>query len=228
MQKTEPKSTELDQLKSLLDSLNQLLPTQIKFTSASKPISKAQVLKGACAHRIYELSSSVYTCLGRGEMISAIVLFRAIMETESLFLAAHKLMAKAVSTKDTKDLTKFLTNALTGTRLPDLQKTYGLPDAINCLTLIQKTAKNVSHYDDHYTRLCEFVHPNGLGIRTPYVKIDHRKMTAIYSKSSQNVPESIVLPLLIGTIKLFINTHDQFEHALESLIPIYEEQICDT
>lgn len=206
---------QLEKLKNLVDILNGSLSNEIPFdfSLAIDPV-RAVVFREACLHRIAEISESAYDAYAKDNLVVALILSRAIMETEALFLGFINEMEEALKSRNIEKIQKFLTGCLIGVKSPQLKKLKSpenvdlIIDPTNILTFIDKMNKKISHYRLHYDSLSEFSHPNAAGTVDAYVFLDHEARVARLGKNRSKLVPDLALPQLIGSLTIFLDVYD--------------------
>lgn len=213
---------DIKSLKEIIFDLNQKLIYEISYSSCSD-LNKAMIFREACLHRIHELASTALECFIRQHIVSAFIICRAIMETESLFWYLIDEIKEHIKKNDLQSINKILKQVLAGTKSDRLKNTHSLPDPIHVLKLVRdKFGKKINYYFDHYESLSEFAHPNAMGISRAYVNLDKTNMKAIFSKSGLNIPLHLALPPLIGSLRFFLQGYEESEEVISTLLELYK------
>lgn len=219
------------EIKTLQASLLKEIP--MLFSSAIDPC-RAIVFREACLYRITELAESAYEAFLKDRLVTAFILCRAFMETESLFLTFIDRLKESLATRAIDNIRSFLGNSLAGVKDEQIRKFKGINnpgtklEPINVLTLIKNVGKKITSYPLHYASLCEFSHPNAAGIIGAYVTLDRSTNTASFGKNKKLTPE-LALPQLVVSLQAFTHFYNQsailvkeFAVLCESLISTQE------
>lgn len=220
----------LEQLKNLVDILNNSLPSEVPFdfSVAIDPL-RAVVFREACLHRIAEISESAYQAFGKDNLIAALILSRAIMETEALFWGFVSELEEALKSRNIEKIRKFLTGCLLGVKSPQLKLLKSpenvdlIIDPTNILTLIDKMNKKIPHYRFHYDSLSEFTHPNAAGTVDAFVSLDHEARIARLGKNRSKLVPELALPQLNAALTAFLDVYDYSAKLLEQFTPLCDE-----
>lgn len=219
----------LVQLKTLVDILNNSLPTEIPFSLsyAIDPV-RAAVFREACLYRVAELAESAYEDFLKDRLVAALILARAYMETEALFFTFAEKLENALETRDINDIQAFLTDSMLGVKdeqlkqLKNPQDPSFIPNPKNILTYIRKISKQIPHYNLHYASLSEFSHPNAAGTVDAYVLLDYENRVARLERNRRKLCPELALPQLVGSLECFLDLYDNSAKLLQQFVPLCE------
>jgi hypothetical protein len=205
-----------EQLKNLVDILNNSLSSEVPldFSVTIDPL-RAVVFREACLHRIAEISESAYQAFAKDNLIVALILSRAVMETEALYWGFISELEEALKSRNIERIRKFLTGCLIGVKSPQLKLLKSpenvdlIIDPTNILTFIDKMSKKITHYRLHYDSLSEFSNPNAAGTVDAYVSLDHEARVARLGKNRAKLVPELALPQLIGSLTMFLECVDE-------------------
>lgn len=220
----------LKQLKNLVEILNNSLSWEIPFdfSAAIDPL-RAVVFREACLHRIAEISESAYEAFAKDNLIVALILSRAFMETEALFWGFIHELEEALKSRNIEKIRNFLTGCLIGVKssqiklLKSPQNVDLIIDQTNILTFIDKMNKKITHYRLHYDSLSEFSHPNAAGTVDAYVFLDHEARIARLGKNRSKLVPELALPQLNGSLTIFLDIYDHSAKLLEQFTLLCNE-----
>lgn len=219
----------LEELKSIVTDLNACLPKEVPlgFSRSIDPI-RALVLREACLYRIAEIVRATHDAFARDDLVVAIILSRAIIETGTLFWDFIQKLKAALASRNIEEIRKFLSGCLLGVKSPKLKefKSPSKPDLIttpvNILTLIDKLDKDVPHFRLNYDSMSEFSHPNAAGTVDAYVFLDHAAGVARLGNNRSKLVPELALPQLVGTLTVFVIQYNYAAELLEQFIPLCE------
>ena len=237
MTNQEQKKT-IESLKPLIDMLKSSLPKEmpIQFCNTMDP-SRAILLREACLFRVTELTESAYTAFAGDKLITAFILCRAFMETETLFWTFIDMLQEALKNRKVENIRTFFDKALTGVKDQELKK-FKRPneasqvlDPHHVLKLIENTmGKKIQSYPLQYASLSEFSHPNAAGTIEAYTTFDWPSNTVRFGLNSEKLSSDLALPQLVVSIRAFIQLYDlsadlihEFVELCESLYILAEE-----
>lgn len=214
----------LEKLKNISDTLKNSLPIEAPLL-VSKAIDpcRALVLREACLHRISELVESAYEDFSKDRLISAFIVARAIMETESLFWTFLDKIEQSLKTKNIDEIRTFLSKALAGVKATQAKKLGRTLDPVHVLKLVRdEMGKNIAHYYDHYEALSEFSHPNAAGLNESYARIDYDQLKVFFGLNKDRVHADLALPPLVGSLEAFLIKYDESAKLLEDFVSLCE------
>jgi hypothetical protein len=226
---------QIGQLKNLVDILNNSLSNEIPFDfSVAIDPFRAVVVREACLHRIAEISESAYEAFSKDNLVVALILSRAVMETEALFWGFVNELEGALKSGNIEKIRKFLTGCLIGVKSPQIKLLKSpenvdlIIDPINILTFIDKMKKKITHYRLHYDSLSEFSHPNAAGTVDSYVSLDHEARVARLGKNRAKLVPELALPQLIGSLTMFLDVYDNSAKLLEQFTFLCNDLLKDS
>lgn len=223
----------LEKLRLKIEMFKSCLPKQtpILFCKSVDP-SRAMIFREACLHRITELCESAYDAFAKNRLITAFILCRAFMETETLFWSFIDILKNSLETRKTDKIRNFLSKCLVGIRAEEIKKFRNpeefneVPHPINVLTLIkEKMVKKIKHYPLHYASLCEFTHPNAAGTVDAYVAYDWKENTATFGINTDKLKAEQALPHLVASLEAFICLYNESAAQLEAFIELCESLV---
>lgn len=217
----------IKQLQNILATLKNSLPNQapLIISEAIDP-SRALILRETCLYRITELTESAYEAFKKGNLITAFILSRAIMETESLFWSFLDEVEKSIKIGNIEKVRDFLSQALTGARASLAKEAGRNLKPPHVLELVRdQMGKKISHYFEHYEVLSEFSHPNAAGLNETYARIDYDQKKVFFGVNKERVHENLALGPLVGSLEAFIIRYDASAKLMEEFIILCEEII---
>jgi hypothetical protein len=120
---------------------------------------------------------------------------RAIYENVAALNDFFEKLSPLVLANDYKQIDDLLTQAAFGTRVTSWLADPDARKSVNILTQINKFVKEMPLRGEAYERLCDIVHPNGLGAMVYFVKIDH-DVSTIYDAGID--PEKAYVNLVLA------------------------------
>jgi hypothetical protein len=227
--KTSDNESLLAELKSIVIDLNVSLPKEapLGLSRSIDPI-RALVLREACLYRIAEIVRAAHDAFARDDLVVAIILSRAIIETGALFWEFIQKLKVALAFRDIEEIRKFLSGCLVGVKSPKLKEIKNpskpalITVPVNILTLIDKLDKDVPYFRLNYDSMSEFSHPNAAGTVDAYVFLDHAAGVARFGNNRSKLIPELALPQLVGTLKAFRIQYNYAAELLEQFIPLCE------
>jgi hypothetical protein len=211
-----------DDLASINSSLLALsLKRKTTIAILDDPLKKSKIawkiayLTNALLYRFVALADGTAGAWNSGNMLSAILNARAMIETVAIFYDFAERLATFASKSDFSGMDALSMNRLFGTRDEDLLKDDPDLKAFQVLNAIDDVDKNlVPHFRSHYDRLSERCHPNSLGHRAMFSKLDQGTGVALFSDKFGHE--------YFAPIKCALGASDIFHyvlHKVELLIP---------
>jgi hypothetical protein len=169
----------------------------------SKIAWKIAQFSNAMTHRFIALAEGVALSWNNSNVLSAVLNARAMVETTAVFWEFGEQFSKYSSALDFGAVDRLAMSYLFSTRDDEILKEspeLKARQVLNAIDLIDKTI--IPHFRSHYDRLSEFCHPNSLGHRGLFSKLDRKTgMTAFGSRAV----EDFIVPVkcALGTAVVF-------------------------
>ena len=199
------------------------LPTEIPATGLtlkSKLPFKAVSFRELLIHRMSELSLVAVDLYECNKIIPAFIITRAVTETVAILFVFHKKLTQFFDSKDITQLNEFLNKAMLGSR-----DNSSHLDSYNVLTAIENHIdKEFKGFKEEYYRLCEFTHPNWLGVLASYGRIDHKRIILHLGKGGRKPPKVTGLSPLLQSLKIFEHYYNELAELLQKFNDYYESQ----
>jgi hypothetical protein len=216
---------ELAELKQRCKLLSESLPKAVDAKSISNTAKipwKAIAYRETLIWRIEELARTAYELFTHDELVSAVSLTRACIETVAAMWYLKQEIQKAIDTKDVTDTDNILMRLNFGSK-SDIT-TY---DAINVLTFVEKIDKEINGFKRNYLSLCEFAHPNWSGTSLLYSDPNLKNGNINYGKNVR-AKESVKFQGLLSintALLIFGYSYNEFNDLFPEFISICEENL---
>jgi cation transport protein ChaC len=166
----------MDEIRGRLELLESNLPTHVDgfaLSTHTKIPFKVLLYRDALIWRMTELSRAAFESFEGDKLGSAVILTRAAVETSAAQWYLWRKLNGAVQARTVGDIDKDLMKLVMGSKTnPDL------PQAINVLTFIDHTSKDIDGFREQYDNLSEVAHPNWAGTTLLYSKPDPQSLCA--------------------------------------------------
>jgi cation transport regulator ChaC len=171
----------MDEIRGRLELLESNLPARVDGFALSphtKIPFKVLLYRDALIWRMAELSHGAFENLESDKLGSAILLTRAAVETSAALWYLWGKLNDAVQAKTVGDIDEDLMKLVMGSKTnPDL------PQAINVLTFVDRTDKDIEGFREQYDHLSEFAHPNWAGTTLLYSRPDPQTLRADFGSN---------------------------------------------
>lgn len=178
-------------------------------------IDRAVIVRESIFYRIKELAESGYEACLKDRLVSAIIIVRALMETEAFFIYFLNKLENAVDNKSFGDLKNFLTKSLLGTRCSSVN---GRPSSTNVLTYIQDLDKKIPGFLNQYEFFCDFSHPNSAGCNRSYSKNDWENKEVIFGDNRDKIGIQFIQNQLGLSLEHFMDEYDRSAGVLNQWV----------
>ena len=213
-----------DDVDKILKELKENPPKEVNVQSMggyNNIVAKYMIARAGLLHRAFELAVSANNCLQNKEIVSSILLIRALFETSSVFGFIHYKIDNFIKTKNIKDFDTDITNILYGTRNGTTAN-----KSINILTIIDKINKEIPEYRSLYDRLSEYAHPNFTGTSLLYGSPQHNMVKFETTESNNHIIDQSIndLYLSINALKTFIIMNTDIIEKFVDIVNELDEQ----
>lgn len=191
-----------------------------EYSPIAKLPYKIMLVVNSMTWRVYETASSALLLMKRDSIIPALCLVRACWEDMAATFELASVIDQCcksgnVGDKEDEILMRILfsnrfdnANPHVGEYTYEKFKDY---KAKNIITLVQSVEKHYPAAKGIYETLCEFVHPNGDGVRGSYSKIDEESdittFGPLFSQESELFPAFVLS--LSSTVSLYTEFVEQ-------------------
>lgn len=202
----------------VLAQLKASLPGNVE---AAKTSRKAKLpffttcLRECLLYRATELGQSACDTTKAGELVSAAVLIRALLEAVALLVLLDQRVREVVKSKKIQELDDVVSRALVGCR----NKATPL-EAINVRTILGHASKRYEGLGRVYDELSEIAHPNWGGLLGAYGTLN--KEERLYELSESKIPLPMLLIALSTALQVFHYTYNEMVPFLHQLV-----DVCD-
>jgi hypothetical protein len=181
---------------------------------------KALAIREALTWRTEELGRGAFEMFQRGDLASAILLTRGVVECTALMARlAQVVFERAAMTH--AELHETLSRMLLGSKAyqPDM------PQAFNVLTLLEHLGKRVGPVTKAYEQLSEFAHPNWGGVTHLFSRTDEQKFITYFGRFEDKTlaPRTHALNALAASLAIFELDYNLFAKTMEAWLPELEK-----
>ena len=194
-----------------------------EYSMRAKQPFKVMSFVNAMNWRMYETTRAAVNLINQSLIIPSLCLVRAAWEDMSVTYELKTLVAECCENQRITDevdntLMRMLfsnrfekDNRYVGAHYYESLKNY---KAKNILTLVSKVEKDFPKTKDFYSIICEFVHPNGDGVRGSYSAIDEKADTTLFGP--QFTYDSEMFPAFVVTISCAIDLYLSFVEDIKT------------
>ena len=181
---------------------------------------KAMVVREALIWRTEELGRGAYESFQRGDLASAILLTRGVVECTALMARLSQVVFERASMSQA-ELDEVLSRMLLGWKSnePDMQQ------AFNVLTLLKHLDKRFGPVTEAYEHLSEFAHPNWGGVTYLFSRTDREKFITYFGRFKDNTlaPRRHALNALAALLAIFELDYNLLAKTIEAWLPELEK-----
>ncbi len=197
------------------------LPTQSKIPF------KVVVLREMLFHRVSTLATPAVSLLESGNVVSGILLTRAVMETVAVVAVIGYELKKFLVHQDIIRFNDFLTTCLLGNRrkTDGIEKNYPAENIMNFIDAVTKKKKG---YRTMYEELCEYAHPNFDGVLGSFGHMDGGNLTMTFGQKAGGKAVDIGADALAKALDILVRSYDGMAPNMVALArhfePTWEER----
>lgn len=199
-----------------LASIASALPDKIEVAALGvwdKSPYIALAVREALVWRIEELGRGAFEMVQRGDLASAILLTRGVIECTALMSRLSQVVLERATLGPDK---------LRETLFPMLHGWKKDPPegfvALNVLTLLKHLDKRVGPVTGAYEGLSEFAHPNWAGVSLLFSRIDQENFVTYFGKFEDRTraPRMQALNALAASLAIFEHDYNVFSDTMEA------------
>ena len=220
----EPKDVDLEaEVRQSLANLAGSLPDSVDVAAIGvldKAPYMAMAIREALIWRTEELGRGAYEMFQRGDLASAILLTRGVVECAALMARLAQVIYERESTTRA-EFHETLSRMLLGSK----SEQTDLPQAFNVLTLLKHLDKRFGTVAKGYEHLSEFAHPNWGGVTHLFSRTDHEKFITYFGRFEEKTgaPRAQALNALAASLAIFELDYNLFAKTMEAWLPELEK-----
>lgn len=211
---------DLEEARGLINEFRTRLPSQVnanELVSKSKLPWKVLSIRDPLLYRMIDLTDAACRLYEENLLASAFTLTRSSLETSAMLFWLFNKMDDAVkSRKVGRELDDLLMRALLG------RKDCNYRQPINVLTCVSHMNKQFKGWEEMYSNLSEYAHPNWFGVMSLYGKLDTKARCLNLEWPERGTRAGEGLPLLVGALELFKFYYGESSNLLPAFI-----KVCD-
>jgi hypothetical protein len=211
----------IKEARQLADTISASLPDRIQIASLtlnSKIPFKSLSIRELLIHRVASLATATIDLFEGNQIIPAVVLTRAVIETVAIIYCLHERLQQFLNDKDDSGLDAFLMSCLLGFR-----NEPGFPKSINVLTFIDHVTKTIPEFRQSYDILSEYAHPNYSGLLGSFGITDKKEFELKLGPKDMNRAFSTGILALSGTLMIFTHYYDDSAELIRQLNDYFEK-----
>ena len=188
----------------------------------SKLPLKALTYREASVWRCEELARSAHASFANDDIVSGIVLTRALTETAAGVWYLLELVDRQLDNGVDPDLDDKLMRLLMGHKNQE-----GMPESLNALTFIDKMEKRIPGIRGAYDNMSECAHPNYAGTAGAYADTDYENLITYFRRPNRSTENHKWLGLncLNGALGLLEFAYNQLSEKLPGFIEVCEASL---
>jgi hypothetical protein len=221
----------LDEVRARVSLLKKSLPQELDgfaVSSESKLPFKVLLYREALIWRMSELSESACRQFETEDLISAIVLARAAVETAAALWYLHGKVNGAVSSSSVGEIDTYLMKLIGGTSTVAVDSeptSTPLPRPVRIGKFLEAVEREIEGFSRQYGVLSDYAHPNWAGTTGSFARIDHKTAIVAFGKDgrSSKFPKTVVLSNLSVALAMFESSYNGLNDLLPAFVRLSEE-----
>jgi hypothetical protein len=219
----------LDEVRTRVILLKKSLPRELDgyAVSDSKLPFKVLLYREALMWRMAELSDGACRHFEADDLISGIVLTRAVTETAAALWYLHGKVDAAISSGSVSDIDTYLMKLNFGTTTVAVEPDDGataLPRPVKVRDFMKAVDVKIEGFSRRYGVLSDYAHPNWAGTTLTYTNIDHQTGIATLGKNLRHdeFARNNGLSSLSGALAIFELRYNGLSDLLPEFVRLSE------
>ena len=203
----------------MADAVASSLPKSIPIHALpmqSKIPFKVFSLRETLLHRASALASPAVTLLEAGNVVSGVLLTRAVMETVAILADLQAKLDAFVKTPDVGAMDTFLMKGMFANR----QEKGGIKDEFytsSIMSSIDRLDKKFNGFREMYDTLSEYSHPNYSGVFGAFGTVDQEKFMLELGPKKDESSVSVGANALASTMNILVHYYDEMPALMVAL-----------
>jgi hypothetical protein len=222
----------MDEIRGRLDLLESNLPDRVDgwaLSPNSKIPFKVLLYREALIWRMVELGRSAFQSFERDNLVSAIVLARAAVETSAALWFLCAKVTAAVESNALGDIDEYLMKMVVGTATSASETEAEtadrtLPRPVKVNAFLKQAEKDIEGYSHQYGILSEYAHPNWAGTVLLYAKHDPATAVTAFGQNIRKGDSSKIIG--VGNLRVALAMFERSYNRIADLIPNFIE-LCE-
>jgi hypothetical protein len=192
----------MDEIRGRLEVLESNLPASVDAMTVSRSSKlpfKVLLYREALIWRMAELVRAAFDNFGTENLVAAIVLTRAAVETSAALWYLCAKVGTAVESNDVGNIDKYLMKMYVGVATGATTEVV-MPRPVRVGKFLESVEKDIPGFNHQYGILCEYAHPNWAGTALVYSKNDAENRVTYFGKNMRKADNT----KLIGTSNLSV------------------------
>jgi hypothetical protein len=235
--KPQTNAPSMREIAETLAVLESNLPQQVDgfaLSQKSKMPWKVLLYREALIWRVVELSKRAFESFASDQLVSGIVLTRAVLEVSAALWFLCAKVEAVVDTGTVGDVDEYLMKLAMGnaTGWPEdsAPGVVTMPRPVKVHKMLEQTEKDIEGFSRQYGVLSEYAHPNWAG--TVLLYSDTNKQTAItdfgqYRRNAEPT-KAIGTVNLSAALKMFQSRYNRISKLLRAFIGVCEANVTDS
>ncbi len=221
----------MDEIRGRIELLESILPASVDamaVSRASKLPFKVLLYREALIWRMAEVSRAAFDNFGTDNLVSAIVLTRAAVETSAALWYLGGKVATAVESDDVGSIDEYLMKMYVGIATGAPTGVI-VPRPVRVGTFLDSVEKDIPGFNHQYGILCEYAHPNWAGTALVYSKNDPEKRMTYFGKNMRKADNTKTIGVvnLSVALMMFERCYNRITKILPAFTKLCERRLAN-
>lgn len=219
----------MDEIRGRIELLETMLPASVDamaVSRASKLPFKVLLYRESLIWRMAELSRGAFDNFGADNLVSAIVLTRAAVETSAALWYLCGKVATAVESNDVGNIDEYLMKMYVGIATGAPTEVV-MPRPVRVGKFLDSVEKDMPGFNHQYGILCEYAHPNWAGTALVYSRNDTENRVTYFGKNMRKADNTKTIGVvnLSVALMMFERSYKRITEILPAFTKLCESRL---
>jgi hypothetical protein len=221
----------MDEIRGRIELLESSLPASVDamaVSRASKLPFKALLYRESLIWRMTELARGAFEDFGVDNLVAAIVLTRAAVETSAALWYLCGKVATSVESNDVGNIDGYLMKMYVGIATGAPTEVV-MPRPVRVGMFLESVEKDIPGFNHQYGMLCEYAYPNWAGTALVYSKNDTENRVTYFGKNMRKAENTKTIGVvnLSVALMMFERSYNRITEILPPFIKLCERRLAN-
>jgi hypothetical protein len=221
----------MNEIRGRIEVLESNLPASVDAMAVSRTSKlpfKVLLYREALVWRMAELARGAFDNFGTDNLVSAIVLARAAVETTAALWYLFATVATAVKSNDVGNIDEYLMKLNMGMATGAPTEVV-MPRPVRVHKFLERVEKDIPGFNHQYGILCEYAHPNWRGTALVYSKSDMENRVTYFGKNMRQADNTKLIGAsnLSVALLMFERSYNRIAEILPAFIKLCEDRLAN-
>lgn len=217
----------MEEIRGRIIWLESNLPVSVDamaVSRASKLPFKVLLYRESLIWRMAELARGAFENFGVDNLVSAIVLTRAAVETSAALWYLCGKVATAVESNDVGNIDEYLMKMYVGVATGAPTEVV-MPRPVRVGKFLESVEKDIPGFNHQYGILCEYAHPNWAGTALVYSKNDTENRVTYFGKNMRRADNTKTIGVVNLSVALMM--FERSYNRITEILPAFTK-LCES